>query len=59
MGGFLANLENARLTYLDRWVRTGDEVIVNEKNEIFIVDRIKVRLCSSSFNVVCDGQVGV
>lgn len=42
MGGFLANLENARLTYLDRWVRTGDEVIVNEKNEIFIVDRIKV-----------------
>ena len=26
----------------DRWVRTGDEVIFNEKLEIFVVDRIKV-----------------
>lgn len=26
----------------DRWVRTGDEVIFNEKLEIYVVDRIKV-----------------
>ena len=25
-----------------RWVRTGDEVTINEKNELFILDRMKV-----------------
>lgn len=26
----------------DRWLRTGDEVTVNEDKEVFIVDRLKV-----------------
>ena len=26
----------------DRWVRTGDEVVFNEKGDMFIVDRKKV-----------------
>ena len=28
----------------DRWVKTGDEVMFNEKAEIFVLDRIKVGL---------------
>jgi hypothetical protein len=27
-----------------RWVRTGDKVIIDENNDIFIVDRLKVAL---------------
>ena len=27
---------------MDGWVHTGDEVMINESMEIFIVDRIKV-----------------
>ena len=27
----------------DVWVRTGDEVMFNEKMEVFVLDRIKVK----------------
>lgn len=30
-------------TFKDGWVSTGDEVYFNERKEIFVVDRIKVR----------------
>jgi acyl-CoA synthetase (AMP-forming)/AMP-acid ligase II len=30
------------LKTLPRWVRTGDEVIIEKNNEMFIVDRLKV-----------------
>lgn len=31
-------------TFRDGWVYTGDEVVINEKMEVFVKDRIKVRL---------------
>jgi acyl-CoA synthetase (AMP-forming)/AMP-acid ligase II len=27
---------------LPRWIRTGDEVVIDENNDLFIVDRLKV-----------------
>lgn len=33
---------NLRVLIFGRWVRTGDEVIVREDGEVFIVDRVKV-----------------
>ncbi len=35
-------------TFKDGWVSTGDEVYFNERKEIFVVDRIKVRLFSAA-----------
>jgi acyl-CoA synthetase (AMP-forming)/AMP-acid ligase II len=32
------------LKALFRWVRTGDKVVIDENNDVFIVDRIKVAL---------------
>jgi len=32
------------LKRLFRWVRTGDKVVIDENNDMFIVDRIKVAL---------------
>ena len=29
-----------------RWVRTGDEVILTQENEVYVIDRIKVHLLS-------------
>ena len=29
---------------MDGWVHTGDEVMINETMEVFIVDRIKVSI---------------
>lgn len=31
-------------TYVDGWVRTGDEVII-KGNEVYVVDRLKVMEC--------------
>ena len=41
--GYLDNEEATRETFVDGWVYTGDEGYVNEKKELFIIDRIKVR----------------
>ena len=32
----------------DIWIRTGDEVLFNEEVEIFVLDRIKVGVPSTS-----------
>lgn len=32
---------------MDGWVHTGDEVMINESMEVFIVDRIKVGATAS------------
>ena len=42
--GYLDNPEATAETFKDGWVYTGDEGYVNEKKELFIIDRIKVRL---------------
>ena len=42
--GYLDNPEATAETFKDGWIYTGDEGYVNEKKEIFILDRIKVRL---------------
>lgn len=39
--GYLNNEDATRETFRDGWVYTGDEVYVNEKKELFVVDRIK------------------
>ncbi len=41
--GYLDNAEATAETFKDGWVYTGDEGYVNEKKEVFILDRIKVR----------------
>ena len=41
--GYLDNEEATKETFKDGWVYTGDEGYVNERKELFIVDRIKVR----------------
>ena len=41
--GYLDNEEATRETFQDGWVYTGDEGYVDERNQVFIVDRIKVR----------------
>ena len=51
MGSFLRFCGGGSvLKALFRWVRTGDKVVIDENNDIFIVDRLKVvllrfRLC--------------
>jgi 4-coumarate--CoA ligase len=40
--GYLNNEQATRDTFVDGWLCTGDEVIIREDNEIFIVDRLKV-----------------
>ncbi|CAE6460724.1 unnamed protein product [Rhizoctonia solani] len=40
-----------RETYVDGWVRTGDEVIINRAGDIFIVDRLKELIKVRGFQV--------
>jgi len=40
--GYWDNEPATRETFVDGWLCTGDEVIIREDNEIFIVDRLKV-----------------
>ncbi len=39
----IANADTFPDTF-SRWVHTGDEVVINEKKELFILDRMKVCL---------------
>jgi len=41
---FFNFVEEALLKRLFRWVRTGDKVVIDENNDMFIVDRLKVAL---------------
>ncbi|RDX52613.1 acetyl-CoA synthetase-like protein [Lentinus brumalis] len=38
-------------TFVDGWIRTGDEVIINEQKEVFVVDRIKELIKVRGFQV--------
>ena len=35
----------------DRWIHTGDEVVINESKEVFVVDRIKELIKVRGFQV--------
>ncbi|KAF9455785.1 hypothetical protein BDZ94DRAFT_1277319, partial [Collybia nuda] len=41
--GYADNVEATRETFVDGWVRTGDEVKIDKNGEIWILDRLKVR----------------
>lgn len=44
-------LNRTKETFVDGWVHTGDEVVINDKLEVFVVDRLKVRnLCELQCN---------
>ena len=49
--GYSNNEEASKETFVDGWVRTGDEVTINENMEIFIVDRLKEMLKVRGFQV--------
>ncbi|KDQ63365.1 hypothetical protein JAAARDRAFT_147605 [Jaapia argillacea MUCL 33604] len=49
--GYFLNEEATRETFVDGWVRTGDEVYFNENAELFVVDRLKELLKVRGFQV--------
>ncbi|KAF8133972.1 amp dependent CoA ligase [Boletus edulis] len=49
--GYWNNEEATRETFLDGWLRTGDEVTINEDKELFIVDRLKEIMKVKGFQV--------
>lgn len=49
--GYSNNEEASKGTFVDGWVRTGDEVTINKNMEIFIVDRLKEMLKVRGFQV--------
>ncbi|KAH9065666.1 amp dependent CoA ligase [Lactarius vividus] len=48
---YLNNGKATAETFVDGWVRTGDEAIIDENNDIFIVDRLKEILKVRGFQV--------
>jgi acyl-CoA synthetase (AMP-forming)/AMP-acid ligase II len=46
-------MKSTKETFVNGWLRTGDEVIVREDLEVFIVDRLKVRHDSYCINFEC------
>ena len=42
--GYFQNEEANADSFSDGWFRTGDVVVIDEGNNVFIVDRIKVNL---------------
>ncbi|KAI9056331.1 acetyl-CoA synthetase-like protein [Trametes sanguinea] len=49
--GYLNNPQATAETFKDGWLATGDEVIINERKEIFISDRIKELIKVRAFQV--------
>ena len=41
---------------MDGWVHTGDEVMINESMEIFIVDRIKASVTQQTYRLPIDAD---
>ncbi|EPT02028.1 hypothetical protein FOMPIDRAFT_1144338 [Fomitopsis schrenkii] len=48
---YMNNEEATKETFVDGWVHTGDEVMINESMEVFIVDRIKELIKVRGFQV--------
>ncbi|KAH9921801.1 uncharacterized protein B0H18DRAFT_1020248 [Fomitopsis serialis] len=48
---YLNNEQATNETFVDGWVHTGDEVMINEEMEVFIVDRIKELIKVRGFQV--------
>jgi len=49
--GYYNNEKATNETFVDKWVRTGDEAMLNEKNELFVLDRVKEMLKVRAFQV--------
>ncbi|KAG9315617.1 phenylacetyl-CoA ligase [Chiua virens] len=49
--GYAGNPEATKETFVNGWLRTGDEVKMNRKGEIFVLDRIKEMLKVRGFQV--------
>lgn len=49
--GYLDNDKATKETFVDGWVHTGDEVVINENRELFIVDRLKEIMKVRGFQV--------
>ncbi|KAI0937764.1 hypothetical protein AcW1_003837 [Taiwanofungus camphoratus] len=49
--GYWNNEKATKETFIDGWLYTGDEVIINEKTELFVIDRIKELLKVRGFQV--------
>ncbi|KAI0304294.1 amp dependent CoA ligase [Multifurca ochricompacta] len=49
--GYYNNEKATQETFIDGWVRTGDEGLLNDKGELFILDRVKEILKVRAFQV--------
>ncbi|KAF9811107.1 hypothetical protein IEO21_06656 [Rhodonia placenta] len=49
--GYLNNEQATKETFVDGWIYTGDEVVINEYRELFVVDRIKELIKVKGFQV--------
>ncbi|KII90730.1 hypothetical protein PLICRDRAFT_697218 [Plicaturopsis crispa FD-325 SS-3] len=49
--GYLNSAEATKHTFIDGWVKTGDEVIINKNGDIFVVDRLKEIMKVRGFQV--------
>ncbi|KAF8843210.1 acetyl-CoA synthetase-like protein [Paxillus ammoniavirescens] len=49
--GYWNNEEATRETFVDGWLHTGDEVVIRDDNEVFIVDRLKEIMKVRGFQV--------
>ncbi|KAG5651177.1 hypothetical protein H0H81_009584 [Sphagnurus paluster] len=49
--GYLNDEKANKATFLDGWIHTGDQVLISENYEIFVVDRLKELLKVRGFQV--------